>query len=275
MTTIDDQPTVRLPSGATIPAFGLGTWELEADEVSEIVGAALDLGVRHVDTAQMYGNEADVGRAIAASDVERSEVFLTTKVANDRHGPDELRASVEESLEKLRTDHVDLLLIHWPVDFDRMDETLAALASVHEDGLASHLGVSNFTREQLDRSVDLAPLEVLQCECHPFLQQVDLRAWCADHGWGFTAYSPLARGEVFHSDVLDDIAAEKDVSSGAVALAWLLAQPQVVTIPKTTDAEHLEENCSALTIELDQLELDRISGLEEGRRLVDPDFAPW
>lgn len=270
-----DQPVVELRSGLTIPALGIGTWRLDDDTAERIVTDALDLGVRHVDTAQMYGNESGVGRAIAASGVDRGDMFLTTKIDNDNHEPDALVESVERSLECLGTDHVDLLLVHWPVHFDRMGATLSTLAQVQASGLADHLGVSNFTTEQLDQVHELAPLEVLQCECHPFLQQTELRSWCVEHGWSFTAYSPLAQGEVMNDQALRDIAADHDVSASTIALAWLLAQPHVNTIPRTTSGEHLRDNWAALNVELDQRELDRISVLDEARRLVSPDFAPW
>lgn len=273
--TAREVPSIRLKSGSEMPRFGLGTWQLEGQTAFDVVSGALDTGIRHIDTAQMYGNETEVGRAMTQSDVDRDDVFITTKVGNDDHEPEALVASVEASLQRLQTDRVDLLLIHWPVEFDRIGASLSTMAQLQSDGLVGHLGVSNFTRAQLDQTVDMAPLEVLQCECHPFLQQVDLRSWCTEHDWAFTAYSPLARGEVFGNDVLDEIADSHDVSSGTIALAWLLAQPKVVVIPKTTDLDHLRENRSALDVELDQPEMDRISTLEQGRRLVDPDFAPW
>lgn len=270
-----DQPHVVLPSGRPMPALGLGTWQLEGEALGNVVDAALELGFRHIDTAQMYGNESEIGAALEAASIPRDEIFLTTKVDNDHHEPAALVASVEASLERLQTDHVDLLLIHWPVEFERVGATLSALAQVQAGGLAHHIGVSNFTVEQLDQVADLAPLEVLQCECHPYFQQTQLRSWCAERGWAFTAYSPLGRGDVTTDDVLDDIAAAHDVSPASVALAWLIAQDQVTTIPKTSDVEHLQDNWSALSLELDPLELDRISALDEGRRLVDPDVAPW
>lgn len=270
-----DQPTVEMPSGGHLPALGLGTWQLEGDGCRRIVAEALALGVRHIDTAQMYGNEADVGAGIAQSDTSRDEIFLTTKVDNNHHEPGPLVESVERSLERLGTDHVDLLLVHWPVEFNRVGATMSALAQVQAAGLAHHIGASNFTIEQLDQSADFAALEVLQCECHPFFQQTELRNWCTQHGWAFTAYSPLARGGVLSDDVLRAIADKHGVSPAAIAVAWLLDQPQVATIPKTGDIEHLRDNWAALDVEFDQHDLDRISELDEGRRLVDPDSAPW
>ncbi len=270
-----DQASVTLPSGLSMPKLGLGTWQLQGDEARRVVAAALDIGFRHIDTAQGYENETEVGRAIADSPVDRSELFVTTKVDNDRHEPHDLVASVEESLARLGTDHVDLLLLHWPTHWDRVAATLSTMAQVQASGLAHHLGVSNFTIEQLREVSDFAPIEVLQVECHPYLQQRELRMWCTDHDWAFTAYSPIARGDVVDDDVIASIAADHDTDPAAISIAWLLSKPHVTAIPKTTSNEHLASNFAALDIELTDDEIARIDGLDEGRRLVDPDSAPW
>jgi 2,5-diketo-D-gluconate reductase B len=270
-----DQPTVSLPSGLAIPKLGFGTWQLEGDTARRMVSAALEAGFRHIDTAQMYGNEGDVGRALSDSGIDRSDVFVTTKVDNDRHEPHDLVASVEESLELLDTDHVDLLLLHWPTHWDRVAATLSTMAQVQASGLAQHIGVSNFTIDQLREVSDFAPIEVLQVECHPYLQQQALRSWCVDHGWAFTAYSPIARGEVADDETIARIAEAHDADPAAITLAWLLSKPQVTAIPKTTSEEHLGSNLAALTIELTDDEIARIDLLDERRRLVDPDSAPW
>lgn len=272
--SFDGQPVVRSSAGGTIPALGLGTWRLDDRTAERITTEALDLGYRHVDTAQMYDNEAGVGRAIRSSSVDRDEVFVTTKVANDRHEPDDLVASVEESLRALDMDHVDLLLVHWPTDFDRIGATAAAMANVHAGGLTRHIGLSNFTVEQLDQVREMAPFEVLQVECHPFLQQRELRDWCRRHGWVFTAYSPIAQGDVLDDDTLNDIAAAHDTGPTSVALAWLLAQG-VSVIPRSGDPDHLAANWDALDVQLTDDDMARIEALDEGRRLVDPDGAPW
>jgi len=270
-----DQPVVETPGGLRVPKLGLGTYELEGDQCREMVAEALELGVRHIDTAQGYGNESGVAAGIAASGVPRDEVFVTTKVDNDNHDPGELTQSVEASLERLDTDHVDLLLIHWPVHWETINATLNTLAQVQGSGMAHHIGVSNFTIEQLDQVAHLAPLEVLQVECHPFLQQRELRSWCVDAGWVFTAYSPVARGAVMDDETLVEIAVARSTSPATVALAWLLAQDGVIAIPRTGDPEHLRANWEALSLELSSDELARIDQLDEGRRLIDPDHAPW
>jgi len=269
------QPSVTLPSGLEMPKLGLGTWQLEGNDARSIVTAALEIGFRHVDTAQMYGNEREVGQGIIDSGVGRSDMFLTTKIGNDCHEPGDLVASVEESLERLATDHVDLVHLHWPTHWDRVGATLSTMAQLQASGMARHLGVSNFTIDQLRQASDFAPIEVLQVECHPFLQQEELRSWCVEHGWAFTAYSPIARGDVFDDDTIESIADAHDTDPAAIALAWLLSKPQVTTIPKTTSEEHLASNFAALDIELSDDEIERMDRLDEGRRLVDPDSAPW
>lgn len=270
-----DQPSVTLPSGLRMPKLGLGTWQLEGDDARRIVAAALGAGFRHVDTAQMYGNEREVGQALGDSGVPRLEVFLTTKIDNSDHEPGDLVASVEESLDRLGTDHVDLLHLHWPTHWDRVGATLSTMAQLQASGMARHIGVSNFTIDQLRQASDFAPIEVLQVECHPFLQQEELRSWCVEHGWAFTAYSPIARGDVINDDTITSIADAHDTDPAAIAIAWLLSKPQVTTIPKTTSEKHLASNFAALDIELSDDEVERMDDLDEGRRLVDPDSAPW
>jgi len=153
--------------------------------------------------------------------------------------------------------------------------TLSTMAQLQASGPARHLGVSNFTIDQLRQVSDFGPIEVLQVECHPFLQQEELRSWCVEHGWAFTAYSPIARGDVIDDDTIESIADAHDTDPAAIALAWLLSKAQVTTIPKTISEEHLASNFAALDIELSDDEVGRIDALDEGRRLVDPDSAPW
>ena len=270
-----NQSSVTLPSGLSMPTLGLGTWQLEGDDARRMVRAAVDAGYRHVDTAQGYGNERAVGQGIRDSGVARSEIFLTTKVDNDRHEPADLVASVEQSLERLATDHVELLLLHWPTNWARIAATLSTMAQVQASGLAHHIGVSNCTVEQLGEVSGVAPLEVLQVECHPYLQQRELRSWCAQHDWAFTAYSPIARGDVIDDATIRSIADAHDTDPAAITLAWLLSKPQVTAIPKTSSEEHLAANLSALEIRLSDDEIERIDALDEGRRLIDPDSAPW
>jgi len=269
------QPVVRTGRELVIPSLGFGTWQLDEEAAAKMVRAAIAAGYRHIDTAQMYGNEAGVGSGIAASKVDRSDLFVTTKVDNDAHEPDDLVSSVRESLDKLHTDYVDLLLIHWPVHYDRIEATMAALSQVRAEGIARHIGVSNFTINQLDEVVEMAPLEVLQVECHPYFQQRELRRWCVEHDWAFTAYSPLGQGEIFNSEGFAAIADSVGAPPAEVALAWLIGLDRVTAIPRSSDQMHLESNFNATKLQLSADVRAAIDELDSGQRLIDPDFAPW
>jgi 2,5-diketo-D-gluconate reductase B len=259
--------------GTVVPALGLGTWLLEGADCRRAVPAALDLGYRHIDTAQIYGNEADIGQALSASAVDRDDLFVTTKVWNDHRSRDEVLRSTHDSLRRLRLDHVDLLLVHWPVAFDRIGETLEGMTAALEDGLTRAIGVSNFTLTQFETAAAMAPVVCNQVEYHPFLDQRTLRDAAAKADAVLTAYSPLARGGVFADDTLAAIAAAHGKSPAQVALRWLLDQ-QVLVVPKATSMQHLQANLDVFDFELAADDRDRIAGLARGERLVEPPFAP-
>ncbi len=274
-TFFDGQPTVDGVGGMVMPALGFGTYKLTSTEARRMVAEAIDLGCRHIDTAQMYDNEDGVGLGMVDAGVDRDELFITTKIDNSNHDPADLVQSFDRSLVDLGTDYVDLLLIHWPVRWQIINATLAALVQVQASGRAHHIGVSNFTVDQLEQVKGLAPLDTLQVECHVYLQQHELRRWCNEHGWAFTAYTPLVRGAVFGDDTIRDIAAGHGATAGQVALAWLLAQPGVSAIPRTSNSEHLIDNWSARRLRLTDDELRRLDRLDRGDRQVDPEGAPW
>ena len=259
--------------GAKVPALGLGTWLLEGKDCRQTVPAALEMGYRHIDTAQIYGNEADIGAALSDSGVERDEIFLTTKIWNDRHAPDEVARSTQESLDKLQTDYVDLLLIHWPVEFDRVGETLEAMVRLQERGLTRLIGVSNFTLSQFRSAASLAPVACNQVEYHPFLDQRPLRDAASAADAVLTAYSPLARGGVFSDETLVRIGKQHGKSPAQIALRWLLDQ-ELLVVPKATGAEHLASNLAVFDFVLTAEERAAIQGLARGERLVEPPFAP-
>ena len=263
---------------SAIPNPGLGTFRLKGDTLKSAVSTALELGYRHIDTAQMYGNEADVGQAIAESPVPRDEIFLTTKIWHDKLAPEALKQSVDESLAKLGTEQVDLLLIHWPSPGDEvpMRDYLTALREVQQAGKTRHIGVSNFTRAQIDQAVDILGAGALltnQIEVHPFLQNRALVEHCKRHDITVTAFMPLAVGKVMEDETLKRIAARHEATPAQVTLAWLQAL-DIVTFPSSTKAEHLKSNLEALAITLSEEELDAIATLERGERIADPDFAP-
>lgn len=265
--------------GASIPVLGFGTWNLEGDEARAMIDHALEAGYRHIDTAQAYGNEADIGVAIDRAGIPREEIFLTTKVWPDRFRPGDFEAAVAESLERLRTDRVDLLLLHWPrFEGTTLERTVELLCETRDAGKARHVGVSNFTTELLDRAWEAAsePLAVNQVEYHPFLSQAAVLEAVRGRDMALTAYSPLAQGRAAGDETLREIAERHDRTAAQVALRWLLQQDGVTAIPRTSDPDHAAENLAALDFELAPAEMERIALLAEpGGRIIDPDdLAP-
>jgi 2,5-diketo-D-gluconate reductase B len=257
--------------GVELPRLGLGTWRLTGDDCREAVGTALELGYRHIDTAQVYRNERRVGDALAASDVPRDDVFLTTKLGPERSYDDVLRTT-EESLARLGTDYLDLLLIHWPngrppgsppTPFSSAPshgETLRAMNELVDRGTVRHVGVSNFDIDLLDEARELSDAPVLtdQVQYHPFWDQRELLAYCRVHDVLLTAYSPLGHGGVLDDAVLERIGRRYGKTSAQVALRWLVQQDGVATIPKATSREHLEANMAVFDFELTEAEMREI-----------------
>ncbi|GAB7093598.1 aldo/keto reductase [Halolamina litorea] len=254
--------------GARIPKLGLGTWQNEDQSCAGAVETALELGYRHIDTAQVYQNEVAVGNGIAAADVDREDVFLTTKVWRSNFHHDDVIESVEESLEKLDTDYVDLLLMHWPHKRVPVAETLGAMAELHDRGLVEHIGVSNFTAEQLRQAIRVSnvPIVANQVLYHPYYDQSDLLEVCREEDVALTAYSPLARGAVLDDDVLATIGERYDKSAPQVALRWLVQQEGVVAIPKASSREHLASNLAVFDFELSESEMARVGSRTPGIR---------
>ena len=266
---------IREIQGTSVPAIGYGTWELEGDDCFEGVLAGLQMGYRHIDTAQAYENEHLVGQAITASGVDRSEIFLTTKIWNDNFSPEAIKSSFGESLEKLETDYVDLLLLHWPLELEGIEENLKAMTDLVDHGGVRHIGVANFTPRQLETVLEMAPIFCNQVEHHPFLAQPSLVEMAAQHDILLTAYSPLARGEVLEDDTIKGIAEARDASPTQVSLRWLLDESdQISVIPKATSREHAEENLAASDVFLDDDDRSALAGLDRNERQVVPPWAP-
>ncbi len=264
--------------GEEVPALGLGTWQLTGRQCQTGVAHALDLGYRHLDTAQIYDNEEDVGQGLRDSGVDRDDVFITTKIWRSNVAPADMRSSTEESLRTLDVERVDLLLIHWPVDRVPLEKQLDTLVELQEEGKTRHIGVSNFLPAQIDRTVEHLPADVPlfahQAEYHPFLDQSPLLDRAREHGHMFTAYSPLARGRVVGHETLENIGAQHDTSAAQVALRWLLQQDRVAAIPKAASTEHREANIDVFDFELDEEEMRTILSLKGNERVLDPGFAP-
>ena len=248
--------------GASVPALGLGTWQLTAQSCRETVEAALGMGYRHIDTAQAYGNERQVGLGMDAATVDREDVFLTTKLDGSNRDERSVRRSTRESLNKLGTDYLDLLLIHWPNTpwMASLSETLGAMNELVDDGLVRHIGVSNFSPSLLDRARNSssAPIFTDQVQYHPYWDQRKLLDYCRIHDVLLTAYSPLARGGVLDDPALVQIGNKYGKSPAQVALRWLVQQEGVAAIPKASSREHLEANMAVFDFELTDAEMERI-----------------
>jgi 2,5-diketo-D-gluconate reductase B len=267
---------VLTAGGAVIPMLGLGTMTLKGAACADIVHTALRLGYRHLDTAQMYGNEHEVGQGVAASGVKREDVFLVTKVWHDRLKPGHLERSVDESLAKLGVAAVDLLLIHWPNSAVPLADTLGALARVKRDGRARHIGVANFTVALIDEAAALAtePLVCNQIEAHPYLDRSRVIAACRRHGIAVTAYCPLARGKVPNDPVLARIGSAHGKSATQVALRYLV-ECGLAMIPRTGREERLKENLAIFDFALSKNEMAEVAALNRpDGRVVNPPHAP-
>jgi len=257
--------------GARIPLVGLGTWDLRGRTCARMVEEALKLGYRHVDTAELYDNEHEVGEGLRASGVAREEVFVTTKVWPSHFAARELERAAKESLARLKLAQVDLLLLHWPNPQIPLRETIGALCKVKRAGLARHIGVSNFTVALIEEAVGLAdePLVCDQIEVHPFIDQSKVIAACARHAMAVVAYSPVARGGVKRDKVLAKIAAAHGKTVVQVALRFLV-QHGIVVIPRTSRVERLKENIAIFDFALGKAEMAEIERLaHRDGRIVD------
>lgn len=248
--------------GAEIPVIGFGTSQL--GDCAEVVATALKVGYRHIDTAWKYGTEEGVGKGIRLSGLPREDIFLTTKVSHEYLRAGDFARSVEQSLERLQTDYVDLLLVHWPsVDNVPLAETMGALAKAKREGKARHVGVANFNIAMVEESIRLCPepLCVLQAEYHPYLRQAKVLDFCRRAGLIFMAYCPLGRGRLFTDRVLADIARKKDRTIAQVALRWLVQQGNIAPIPRSSNAAHMAESLKVFDFSLTEEEMNRIHAL--------------
>jgi len=258
-------------NGARIPLIGLGTWDLRGKVCARMVEEAIRLGYRHIDTAAMYGNEAAVGEGLRASGVARDEVFITTKVWQSDLRARDFERSTKDSLAKLKLPSVDLLLIHWPNSNIPLKETIGALCKMKREGLARHIGVSNFTVQLIEDAVKLTtePLVNNQIECHPYLDQSKIIAASRKAGLAVTAYSPIARGQVKGDAVLMRIGKAYGKTAAQVCLRYLV-QHDVIVIPRTSRPKRLKENFAIFDFKLSSAEMTEIAGLANPRgRIVE------
>jgi 2,5-diketo-D-gluconate reductase B len=274
MGNLTREDTVLTIQGTEIPRLGYGTWLVTGQDATDGVRDALEIGYRHIDTARAYENEAEVGEGIAASGVDRGDFWLTTKIWLDDYEPTRLKRAAEDSLRQLRTDYLDLLLLHWPSAYVPVEHSLQAMRELQEEGKIRHLGVSNFPVGTLARALAIAPLLADQVEYHPFLAQDALLALARQHDLTITAYSPLAHGKVVGHPELTAIGEQYGKSAGQVALRWLLDQPNVTTLPKASSHERRVENFEIFDFTLSDADRERIAALPKDVRTANPSWAP-
>lgn len=269
-------PDIALHDGVEIPQLGFGVFQVPPDDTQQVVDEALDVGYRHVDTAAAYRNEAGVGAAIAASEIPREEIFVTTKLWNSAQGYDSTLAAFEKSLGRLGLDRVDLYLIHWPVPTeDRFLDTWRAFERIQDEGLARTIGVSNFRIEDLERLEEEAERlpTVNQIELHPHLQQAELRVWQIEHQVATEAWSPLAQGDLLNNETIANTANRHGKTPAQAILRWHLQLGNVV-IPKSVTPQRIRENFDLFDFELSDEEMAAIAALDIGRR-IGPDPATF
>jgi 2,5-diketo-D-gluconate reductase A len=271
-------PNIGLNDGNSIPQLGFGVFQIPPEETAEAVKRALEVGYRHIDTAEMYGNEAEVADGIRAAGIDRSEVYITSKLNNGYHEPAEARRAFEKSLVDLGSDHVDLFLIHWPLP-TRYDgdfvSTWKALEEFKADGRSRSIGVSNFQVDHLERLNDEADVvpAVNQIELHPYFQNREVAAFCEQNGIAIEAWSPIAQGDVLGDEVVNEIAQAVGRSPAQVVLRWHI-QKNYIVFPKSTTPERIEENFRIFDFELSDEQVAQIDDLdrgEDGRRGPHPD----
>lgn len=263
----------------SLPRVGLGTVSDDADEWYGNVQTALDLGYRHIDTAQMYENERQIGEAIADTDVAREDIYLATKTVYhdvpDR--PEDVSDAIDLSLERLGVEYVDLFYVHWPSGVYEPEIVLPQYEQAYQDGKIRNVGVANFTPALLDEAKEIldVPIVANQVEYHPLLQTTELLEYAQNDDHWLVAYCPVARGKVFDVPEIVEIAEKHGITAAQVSLAWLLSKDNVAVIPKSSSEAHMRENLEAAEIELDDEDVATIDALEETHRIVDPEYGPW
>jgi 2,5-diketo-D-gluconate reductase B len=268
--------TTILNNGKEIPLLGFGTWKVQDTVGLHAIQTALQVGYRHIDTAEMYQNHAIVNQAIATSGIARSDLYITTKLGLNKRSTAEVIQAAAQYLEELGLSYIDLLLIHWPDSTLDINATLLGLQEVQAQGLVRSIGVSNFTIPHLEEVLDLGvQIQMNQVEIHPTLPQHALVEYCQRHSIHITAYSPLGRTHDLQLPIITEIATNKNVHPSSIVLRWLI-QKEIIAIPKASHIEHMQANFSALSITLTEEEMHRIDAItENNNRLVNPDFAEF
>ena len=270
-------PRIKLNNNVEMPIIGLGTWKLRNQKCINVVKKALELGYNHLDTAEMYLNESEIGQSIKGFNRER--LFITSKVTPEDLDYFRVIGACEQSLARLETPYLDLYLIHWPNKYLDMNNILKAFKELYDEGKIKSFGVSNFTIHHLKDTFKITkelglPVSVNQVEFHPMLYQKELLDFCKENNIVITSYSPLARGKVFEEPILNNIAKKYNKTAGQIALRWLLEKGTIV-IPKASSETHLKENLEILNFKLNQDDIKKIDSIKEKQRLINPDFAEF
>ncbi len=267
-------PNIALNNGVEIPQLGFGVFQVKPEETVKAVTTAFDLGYRHIDTAQMYGNEKEVGQAIKQSSLDPSEFFITSKLNNNKHAYDDAMAAFDKTLEDLQLEKIDLFLIHWPLPaVGSFVETWTAMEEIYRSGRARAVGVSNFQAAHIGRLLaeTTIPPAINQIEVHPYLVQTELRAYNDEHGIATEAWSPIAQGLVLDDPTIVSIAGDHGKTAAQVVLRWHIQLGNIV-FPKSVTPQRVEENAAIFDFELDDAQMSMISSLDRGERTgPDPD----
>ena len=269
-------PSLQMPDGLSIPQLGLGTWQLTGKACVNAVCAAFSLGIKHVDTAELYGNQKEIGKAIIDSGIDRADVFITSKVWHSNLSRSKAIAACEATLKQLNTDYLDLYLIHWPNKEVPVGETLAAMEILQKEGKIRSIGVSNFTIAHLKEAAEhsTAKIATNQVEFHPYLYQKELLEYCKSKGIILTAYSPLAHGAVAKDGALKELGERYGKSAVQVALRWLV-QHGMAVIPKMSSEEHMLSNLDVFSWKLLPSDMKKIDGMDKNKRVINPWFAEF
>ena len=269
--------TITLKNDKTIPTLGFGTWQLTGDDCVEGVTTAVEVGYRHIDTADAYGNHTEVAAGIEKSGVAREDIFLTSKIfpRDNSFTAEGVKEHIDRFLEELNTDYLDLVLLHWPDREVPLEETLGAAHEAMAEGKVRSVGVSNFNEHHLEDAMETGYEIVMnQVELHPGFPQTDLRQFCEKHDIAVTAYSPIGRGESLEMPLIKELAEKYDKTPGQICINWLLSV-DLIAIPKSTKPERIKENFEAQDFTMEQEDIDRISDNTDGHRIIDPDFADF
>jgi diketogulonate reductase-like aldo/keto reductase len=265
--------TFELKNGKTIPCIGLGTWQLNGEICSKAVVDAIDIGYRHVDTAEIYGNQQNVGEGIKKSGIRRKEIFLTSKVWRSNLKKQDVVDSCKETIEALNTDYIDLYLVHWPNEEVDIKETLEAMELLKEEGLIKNYGVSNFTKDDLEKTKGFEVV-IDQIEFHPTLYQKELKEYCDKRKIVITAYSPLAQGLDLKLPQVVKISEKYKKSTAQIVLNWL-RQHKIVAIPRSAEKDHIKDNFESLNWDLEKEDVETLDSLNKDMRVINPGFASW